>query len=250
MEDRLNEPKTMPARGDARPMHPALADISLVIFDLDGTLIDSVPDLAAALDAALAERELPPAGVDRVRDWVGNGSNKLVERALAHARDISLDALDAADVATAHARFLAHYAQAPCVRTRLYDGARACLETLQLRGITCALVTNKPACFLPVILEHFALTSFFAVTLGGDSLDEKKPRPAPLLHACARTGVAPSRALMVGDSRHDVQAGKAAGLTTLAVTYGYNHGQPIAHSQPDHLIDSLTMLAGDHALPI
>ena len=226
-------------------MHPALAGISLVVFDLDGTLIDSAPDLAVAVDATLAERDLPPASVDKVRHWVGNGSHKLIERALADAFGAAAETLDAGEIDAAHDRFLAHYADAPCVRTQLYDGVRECLQAMQARDIACVLVTNKPAAFLPAILEQFALTSFFALTLGGDSLSEKKPHPAPLLHAAEHTDVVPARALMVGDSRHDVQAGKAAGFRTLAVTYGYNHGEPIADSAPDHVTDSLTVLAAD-----
>lgn len=224
-------------------MHPALVDISLVVFDLDGTLIDSAPDLANAVNATLAERDLAPAGVDKVRHWVGNGSHKLVERALTDALGAASESLDAGELDAAHQRFLAHYADAPCERTQLYDGVRECLQAIQALDICCALVTNKPAAFLPAILERFALTSFFALTLGGDSLNEKKPHPAPLLHAAEQTGIAPNRALMIGDSRHDVQAGKVAGFRTLAVTYGYNHGAPISDSAPDHVIDSLRVLA-------
>ncbi|MES1929618.1 phosphoglycolate phosphatase [Salinisphaera dokdonensis CL-ES53] len=226
-------------------MHPALAGISLVVFDLDGTLIDSAPDLAVAVDATLAERDLLPAGVDKVRHWVGNGSHKLVERALADALGAAAESLDAGEIDAAHDRFLAYYADAPCERTQLYDGVHECLEAMRERNIACVLVTNKPVAFLPAILEQFTLASFFALTLGGDSLSEKKPHPAPLLHAAEHTGVAPARALMVGDSRHDVQAGKAAGFRTLAVTYGYNHGEPIADSAPDHVTDSLAVLAAD-----
>ena len=226
-------------------MHPALTDIALVVFDLDGTLIDSAPDLATAVDATLGDRNLPPAGVDKVRRWVGNGSYKLVERALADARDVAGDTLDKAEVDAAHERFLIHYAAAPCDRTLLYDGVRECLEAMRARHIACVLVTNKPSAFLPAILERFELGPFFALTLGGDSLREKKPHPAPLLHAAEHTGIVPARALMVGDSRHDVQAGKAAGFRTLAVTYGYNHGEPIADSAPDHVTDSLAVLASN-----
>ncbi|MES1939571.1 phosphoglycolate phosphatase [Salinisphaera sp. T5B8] len=239
MDDRVNPSEVT---GTPVALHPALADIDLVVFDLDGTLIDSVPDLAAAMDTTLQERGLAPAGIARVRDWVGNGSHKLVERALAHACTTAADALDRADLDAAHARFLEHYAAAPCARTRLYDGVRQCLDSLATRGVTCALVTNKPVAFIDPILAHFQLTRFFALTLGGDSLTQKKPHPAPLLYCGEHAGVAPAHALMVGDSRHDIAAGKAAGFRTLAVTYGYNHGEPIAASLPDHQVDSLAEL--------
>lgn len=226
-----------------RACHPALDDIQLVAFDLDGTLIDSVPDLAAAIDATLEEQGQRPVGAEKVRDWVGNGSYKLVQRALAHACATAEDRLDAHTVDSAHTRFLDHYAATPYARTTLYDGVRQCLAALATRSVTCVLITNKPIALVAPILSHFELADFFTLTLGGDSLEEKKPHPAPLLHTAQQTGIAPARALMVGDSRHDIAAGKAAGFRTLAVTYGYNHGEPIADSRPDHIVATLAELA-------
>ena len=225
-----------------RACHPALDNIQLVAFDLDGTLIDSVPDLAVAVDAALGEHGQRPVGVDKVRDWVGNGSRKLVERALAHALATAPERLEPEAVETVHARFLDHYAEKPHAQTTLYDGVRQCLSALATRSVTCVLITNKPIAFVGPILSHFELADFFALTLGGDSLDEKKPHPAPLLHAAQHTSTAPAKALMVGDSRHDIAAGKAAGFRTLAVTYGYNHGEPIAACRPDHIVTTLAEL--------
>lgn len=216
-----------------------LEGIRLVVFDLDGTLIDSVPDLARAVDTALVAQRLPPAGEAKVRDWVGNGARKLVERALA-------DALGAAEAARrldgAHREFLTAYAQAPCVDTTLYPGAREALEGLKARGMRLALVTNKPHAFIAPILQALALDGLFEVTLGGDSLPAKKPDPAPLLHVAETLGVAPQAALMVGDSRHDIEAGRRAGFRTLAVPYGYNHGEPVADAGPDGLVESLIEL--------
>lgn len=220
-------------------MHPMLHDIRLVAFDLDGTLIDSVPDLAAAVDAMLGDHGLAPVGEAKVRDWVGNGSRKLVERALAFALERVPDAsaLDAA-----HERFLAHYHAAPCERTRVFPGVREALEALHARGLILTLITNKPKAFIDPILEALSLRTFFAMTLGGDSLPEKKPHPAPLLHLAAHFDVDPAHCLMVGDSRHDVEAGKRAGFRTLAVPYGYNHGEPVSRSDPDALVESLREL--------
>ncbi|WP_353159005.1 phosphoglycolate phosphatase [Salinisphaera shabanensis] len=234
--------KTPAPDSAANALHPALEHIALVVFDLDGTLIDSVPDLAAAIDTTLTERSLEAPGIERVRDWVGNGSHKLVERALAHAQDISEEAVDRETVDAAHARFLEHYVAAPCARTRPYDGVRQCLSNLATRGVTCVLVTNKPIAFVGPILEHFELERFFALTLGGDSLNEKKPHPAPLLYSAQQMDIDPARALMIGDSRHDIEAGKAAGFRTLAVSYGYNHGEPVSASEPDYIIDTLAEL--------
>ncbi|MCE8018288.1 phosphoglycolate phosphatase [Halomonas sp. MCCC 1A17488] len=220
-------------------MHPILTDIRLVTFDLDGTLVDSVPDLAVAVDAALDALGLPPAGEARVRDWVGNGSLKLMERALAHAAGgLPGEAL----LARAHADFLEHYGRDPGSRTRLYPGVREALDGLRGGGWVLTLVTNKPFAFIRPILAQFGLEDHFALCLGGDSLPQKKPDPAPLLHVAAQFGLSPSACLMVGDSRHDVAAGRAAGFRTLAVPYGYNHGEPVRDSRPDALVDSLAEL--------
>lgn len=224
--------------------HPALRGIQMVAFDLDGTLIDSVPDLAHAIDRMLVDEGLTALGEDRVRDFVGNGSRVLVERALA-AHDLATDDLatdDLSRVEQAHQSFLAHYAADPSSRTRLYPGARECLEGLRQAGIPLVLITNKPEAFIEPLLSHFALSEHFALALGGDSLPTRKPDPAPLLFAAERLGVPPRQALMVGDSRHDIAAGRAAGFRTLAVPYGYNHGEPISRSHPDHVVDSLAEL--------
>lgn len=239
MDRRLN---TAPPVATHAQRHPALTNIGLVVFDLDGTLIDSVPDLARAVDLTLAERALAAAGEAKVRDWVGNGSHKLIERALADAYGLSESDIEAADADAAHVRFLEHYGAAPCAHTRRYDGVLDCLDALAADYLPCALITNKPVAFLPPILARLELEGRFSLVLGGDSLREKKPHPLPLLYAAEQLGVAPARALMIGDSRHDVAAGKAAGFRTLAVTYGYNHGEPIRDSGPDYVVDSLRVL--------
>lgn len=238
-------------------MHPILDGIDLVAFDLDGTLIDSVPDLALAVDAALADLGLPAAGEARVRDWVGNGSLVLMERALKNAPPLravpgaSPDGaspvgaspdIDGALLERAHAAFLAHYGRDPGAHTRLYPGVRECLDALRERGLPLALVTNKPYAFIAPLLEGLALAEHFALCLGGDSLPEKKPHPAPLLHVASHFGLAPARCLMVGDSRHDIAAGRAAGFRTLGVPYGYNHGEPVRECGPDGMVESLAAL--------
>ncbi|MGY6563637.1 phosphoglycolate phosphatase [Halomonas sp. KM-1] len=220
-------------------MHPILNDIRLISFDLDGTLVDSVPDLAVAVDASLAECGLSTAGEARVRDWVGNGSLKLMERALTFARHASPDEVL---LARAHEAFLAHYGRDPGSRTRLYPGVREAMDALRSDDRILTLVTNKPFAFIRPILAQFGLEAHFALCLGGDSLPQKKPDPAPLLHVAAQFGLPPSACLMVGDSRHDVAAGQAAGFRTLAVPYGYNHGEPVHDSRPDALVDSLAEL--------
>ncbi|WFM72385.1 phosphoglycolate phosphatase [Halomonas sp. CKK8] len=220
-------------------MHPILNDIRLVAFDLDGTLVDSVPDLAAAVDAALADLGMPPAGEPRVRDWVGNGSQRLMARAL---RDALGRDPDAALLDRAHQGFLDHYGRDPSAHTRLYPGVQEALDALRDRGLPLALVTNKPSAFIAPILAAFDLQAHFGLCLGGDSLARKKPDPAPLQHVAAHFDVPPAACLMVGDSRHDIEAGRAAGFRTLAVPYGYNHGEPVRDSAPDGVVESLAEL--------
>ncbi len=223
-------------------MHEALNNIGLIIYDLDGTLIDSAPDLALAVDDMLKAMTLAPAGIDRVREWVGNGSRRLVERALVHAGACGARGPDSAQLDEALALFMQYYAQHLVSHTRCYPGVVACLRAQRERGIAQALVTNKPSRFIAPLLEATGLEGFFSHTLGGDALAQKKPDPAPLLHIARSLDIAPERALMIGDSRSDVQAARAAGFRCLAVTYGYNHGEPIAALNPDHLLDSLEEL--------
>lgn len=203
---------------------------TLIIFDLDGTLIDSVPDLAHAIDQTLACFGKPMAGVDKVRAWVGNGSLKLVERALLWAES-ELDSLD-----TAHALFLKNYANCHD-GTVAYGGVSDGLKRLKDAGFVLALCTNKPSQFLPKILTQMGWANDFACVIGGDSLPVKKPDPAPLLHICQTLGIDPSQAVMVGDSENDIKAGQHAGMTTFALSYGYNYDKPIADSLPDGVFD-------------
>ncbi|WP_207063637.1 phosphoglycolate phosphatase [Motiliproteus sp. SC1-56] len=225
----------MPARG------PFAVDQApqAVLFDLDGTLIDSAPSLARAVDVMLGQLQRPAAGEARVRDWVGNGARVLVHRALTEGSEADVDP---ALLERAHGLFLQAYGEAPEAGTLVYPGVRRFLDALRRRGLPLGLITNKPAAFIPPLLKSFELEVFFALTLGGDSLAEKKPHPAPLLHAARHFGVAPGRCLMVGDSRHDIEAARRAGCPVAAVSYGYNHGEPVGDAAPDWVVDSLPEL--------
>lgn len=216
-----------------------LADKRLIAFDLDGTLIDSVPDLALAVQGMLAEQGLTVPGEERVRDWVGNGAAVLVTRALGWSLGHCPDTALHTDSLT---RFLRHYAATGHRLSMLYPGAYQLVHDLHQAGFVLALITNKPQAFIAPILEHFGLQGAFSITLGGDSLSHKKPDPLPLLEACRLTGLVPSDAVMIGDSRHDVAAGRAAGFTTIGLEGGYNHGDPIDASKPDWVLASLTQL--------
>jgi phosphoglycolate phosphatase len=213
-----------------------------LLFDLDGTLLDSAPDLAQAVDRMLVDLQRVPAGEARVREWIGNGSRKLVQRALAHAYQADVIADDQIDAA--QAIFFRHYHACMTDRSRLYAGVIEALEDWHRRGIAMACVTNKPARFTEPLIDFYGLRGFMPIAISGDSLPVRKPDPAPLLEACRRLGVAPTAAVMVGDSRNDVLAARAAGMPVVCVGYGYNHGRPIAAEGADLLVDSLASLIG------
>lgn len=211
----------------------------LVMFDLDGTLMDSVPDLAAAVDKMLMLLGREPAGIERVRDWVGNGSRVLVRRALAGQLDHDGVADELADEALA--LFMQAYAGGHEL-TAVYPGVRDCLDWLREREVKLAIITNKPAQFIEPLLEEKGLAGYFDWLVGGDTLPQQKPDPAALFWVMDKAGVAPSESLFVGDSRNDVRAAKAATVRCVALTYGYNHGEPIADEQPALVLDDLREL--------
>lgn len=211
----------------------------LVMFDLDGTLVDSVPDLATAVDRMLVELGREPAGVERVRQWVGNGARVLVRRALAGGLDHS--AVGEAETEQALARFLELYADCHELIT-LYPGVHELLEALSTAAVELAVVTNKPERFVAPLLEQVGLGGYFRWIIGGDTLPQQKPDPAALLQVMRLAGVSQEQSLFVGDSRSDVLAARAAGVPCVAVSYGYNHGRPVAEEQPQLVVDSLAEL--------
>lgn len=211
----------------------------LVIFDLDGTLLDSVPDLAAAVDRMLERRGCAPAGVERVKDWVGNGSHVLVRRALARSLDHA--GVDDAEASEAHQDFLQAYAGEHRL-TAVYPGVQALLDWLQGQGVAMAVATNKPERFVAPLLREKGLDGYFAWLVGGDTLPVQKPDPMALNWIMQQAGCRVEDTLFVGDSRNDVLAARAAGMKVVAVSYGYNHGEPIAAQNPDLLVDSLGVL--------
>lgn len=211
----------------------------LVMFDLDGTLIDSVPDLATATDQMLVQLGRAPAGMDKVRNWVGNGAPILVRRALADGFDHQ--AVTAEQEAEALAIFMQVYGTGESLTT-LYPGAVETLQSLQVLGIKIALITNKPEKFIPQLLVDTGMAEFFEWIVGGDTFAQKKPNPAGLLWVIQQAGVSAEQCLFVGDSRNDVQAAHAANVACVAVTYGYNYGEPISADNPALVVDDLREL--------
>ncbi len=211
----------------------------VALFDLDGTLVDSVPDLAAAVDQTLLDLGRPAAGVERVRLWVGNGARVLMRRALSGQLDAPSP--DEALLAEALARFMAHYRDNHHL-TRVYPGVHETLDWLRAQGVALALVTNKPARFLPELLAEKGLADYFRWLVGGDSLPQQKPDPAPVRWVLEQAGFSAEQAVFIGDSRNDVRAAHAAGVTCVALSYGYNHGEPIATENPALVLDDLRQL--------
>lgn len=217
----------------------ALHRPAMVLLDVDGTLVDSVPDLAYCVDEMLRALGRPPEGEARVRNWVGNGVERLVRRALIGQLD---GEPEPADFDRAYPLFLELYQANTATRSRLYPGVRAGLDRLRQDGLPLGCVTNKAGRFTDPLLRTLGLYDDFGIIVAGDTLPVKKPDPGPLLHAAQHFGVAPQDCLMVGDSKSDVHAARAAGFQIACMSYGYNHGEDIRHYQPDVVLDSLAEL--------
>lgn len=214
----------------------------LLIFDFDGTLIDSVPDLADATNAMLTTLGKDTYPIGTIRNWVGNGSRMLVERALIGKIEVLDDELTVEEADHAEQVFFDAYKNLSGSKTIAYPDVDSGLQKLQAAGYTLALVTNKPIRFVPKILQFFGWQDLFSEVLGGDSLALKKPDPAPLLHVCQALSVTPEQAIMIGDSRNDILAGQNANMDTLGLSYGYNYGQDIRELNPTEAFDDFAAL--------
>ena len=208
----------------------------LVLIDVDGTLVDSVPDLAFCIDQTMLQLGLPERGEDAVRLWVGNGVERLVQRALLNSLDGEADEVQ---FEQALSIFWVLYQDNICVRSRLYEGVMDGLEYLKLKDYRLGCVTNKPRSFTMPLLTELGIAEFFEVFVCGDDTERKKPDPMPLLFAIEKLQIEPQHALMLGDSKSDVQAARAAGLQIVCMSYGYNHGEDIRRNDPDAVIDSM-----------
>jgi phosphoglycolate phosphatase len=191
------------------------------LFDLDGTIADTLPDIAASTNHVRGHHNLPPLPETAVRAFVGDGARTLLQRALADAlpqeptaRERALDA--------AFAAYFAHHVGQCTRHVRLFPGVHEHLAKLHDRGHGLAMVTNKPERFASSIVQHLGLADLLRVVIGGDTLPQKKPDPAPLQHALRRLGWTPDTGTMVGDGVQDLRAAKALGLATIACLFGYS----------------------------
>ena len=237
------------ARDDGEPTSPGPADRArslaapppgLVAIDLDGTLVDTVPDIAWCIDRTMPRFGVSPRGETLVRRWVGNGVERLVERALTGGMDAPAEP---ATLREACGVFLDFYTRHGRDRSQVYPGVREGVAALRAHGAALACITNKPRAPAVDLLAHLELLDSFELVIGGDSLPRRKPDPLPLLHACSELGVAVEGSLFVGDSINDVQAARAAGMRVACVSYGYNHGLDVCEAAPDAVMDSLEELA-------
>lgn len=213
--------------------------VRAVLFDLDGTLVESAPDLAQAVNRLLAERGRGAVAEARVRRWIGNGARRLVARALTGEDD---GEVEAGELDAAMQRFFSHYADCLTDRTAVYPGTVEALEALQAAGLALGVVTNKPGRFTDPLLAALGLDRFFGVAVSGDTLAVKKPDAGPLAHAAEALGVPLASALMVGDSMADVMAARNAGVPIVCVPYGYRRGDDIFEANPDAVVDRLDEL--------
>jgi phosphoglycolate phosphatase len=213
----------------------------VIIFDLDGTLINSAPDLALAVNHMLTELKRSTFSQATIDEWVGNGALTLVKRALSGSVKID-DTLDTTAVEGALDIFMNFYSKNLCNETITYPNVSATLESLKTKGYRLAIVTNKPFAFVAPILNGLSLESLFELVLGGDSLCEKKPSPMPLLHVCEKLKVEVGQCIMVGDSRNDILAASACKMQSVGVTYGYNYGEDIGSHKPSFVVSDFAEL--------
>jgi phosphoglycolate phosphatase len=211
------------------------------LFDLDGTLVDSAPDINGALNAALAAGGHPNVAEHLTRHWIGSGSRALIEQALTHQQATACIA-DAAHMQDLLAAFVAYYSAHIADASRIYPDVVETLTSLRTDGARLAVVTNKLNGLSVQLLEALGLRDYFAVVVGGDTLPQRKPNAAPALHACAKLGSTPIESLFVGDSATDVETARAAGCPVVCVRDGYNHGTPAERLGADAVIDSLIEL--------
>lgn len=209
----------------------------LVVFDLDGTLVDSAGDIAEALNRTLQDWQLPRVAETTVLGWIGDGVRRLVEQAFTAAgSDIDLDKVMPG--------FMVHYSECLLRSPRLYDGVAEALLELRTHGVPLAICTNKPVAMVAPLLAHLGIADAFSQVLGGDSLPQRKPDGEPLRHVARAFGLRAGECLMVGDSLTDYRAAQDAGMPVALVRYGYPRGLDLDNANAVAVIDDMRDLPG------
>ena len=228
------------------PTLPTQNPFELVMFDLDGTLIETAPEICDAVNDTLQALALPKVSQTQVNDWIGHGTRTLLVQALAWSQGLSEAEVRASDSLPASAALFDQHYQARCgTRSQLYPQVRETLVALRNRGVKLAVVTNKEGRYTATVLNAHQLMPLLDHVVSGDTLPTKKPDPAGIASCLAEFGVAQSRALFVGDSSIDVATARNAGVAVWALPYGYNMGQPIAACAPDRIIADCSALLNE-----
>ena len=214
--------------------------VKAVMIDLDGTLLDTIPDLAAAANLMLTELKMPALPESLIRNFVGKGINNLIERTLTGSMDGKPDADLFQRALPIYER---SYKAVNGKHTTIYPGVNEGLDLLRAQGFPLVCVTNKSERFTLPLLDYVSLSGYFTAVVCGDTLPQKKPDPAPLFHACRQLKVAPGEMLMIGDSLNDAQAARSAGCPIFCVTYGYNEGHDVHTLDVDAIVASLVEAA-------
>lgn len=214
----------------------------LVLFDLDGTLVDSAADIFRAMNLTLDQLAWPLVTEAQVRHWVGKGASHLCQSVVDELFANAPKSASPAQHQQLYHLFVQVYAAHVCVDTTIYDGVLDYLNACQQLQLHMACVTNKPQQMAEALLDALDLTAYFDLVLGGDALPQRKPDPLPLLHAMQHFGVDAAQTLMIGDSQNDVIAARRAGIDCIVVSYGYNHGEDLQDCQPQKIVDSLSEL--------
>lgn len=217
-----------------------VAQREVLLFDLDGTLVDSATDLHRAMNMSLNALQLPTVTEAQVRVWVGKGTALFCQSALQHLTG----KVDPAQQQQLLDTFLKIYNADPCVETQPFDGILEFLEWGLAQKKTMICVTNKPELPARAIVDHLGMAHYFADVIGGDRFEERKPHPRQLLHCVEQYAQSKDQVLMIGDSSNDVEAARRAGIDCVVVSYGYNHGENILDCQPQQVVDNLCELIG------
>lgn len=212
----------------------------LIIFDLDGTLINSIPDLTQAINMMLEYYNLVSLSIEEVTRFVGNGAKKLVERSLNQVlpNNQNIDKIfdEAFNV------YLSSYEKVVCDKTYLYSGVKETLTYLNKKGYKMVICTNKPYRFIEPILTTLEIKSYFVEWIGEDSLSEKKPNATPLLYFSEKMNISVDKCVMIGDSKNDILAAKNAKMDSIGLSYGYNYDEDISHFEPTQVADNFAQL--------
>ncbi|UFS56611.1 phosphoglycolate phosphatase [Comamonadaceae bacterium M7527] len=219
--------------------------LKLVMFDLDGTLIETAPEIADAVNDTLTHLGLPSVTLKQVNDWIGHGTHTLLISALADVKQTTTDDIRAWDgLSNASTVFNGFYQQRCGTRSNLYPHVRTVLDVLAPKGVRLAVVTNKEGRFTQTVLKAHAMDNVFDMVISGDTLPTKKPNPAAIQHCLDHFGIKPEEAIFIGDSSIDAATAHNAGVRVWLLPYGYNMGEPVSASNPDRVIpDFLPILS-------